>query len=192
MTGPGNPLSAVLLHLTRDISRSRTADQIYLAGLEALAVGLGVERSSILLFDAGGVMRFVAARGLSDGYKAAVEGHTPWTPDSPDPQPIVVPDVTRDPALVPYLETIQAERIAAMAFIPLVSLDRLIGKFMLYYSSPQALPPEDIELAQIVAAEVAFARADPHRGAGPAQRGTPAVRAGRGRHGHLGLGLGHQ
>ena len=157
MTAPRSPLSAVLLHLTRDISRSRTADQIYVAGLEALAVGLGVERSSILLFDAGGVMRFEAARGLSDRYKAAVEGHSPWTPDSPDPQPIVVPDVTRDPGLAPYLETIRAERIAAMAFIPLVSFERIIGKFMLYYSTPQALPPEDLELAQIVAAEVAFA-----------------------------------
>ena len=32
--------------------------------------------------------------------------------------------------------TFAAERIAALAFIPLVSLDRVIGKFMLYYDAP--------------------------------------------------------
>jgi len=157
MTATETVRSDALLQLTRDISRSRTVDQIYLAALEALSIGLGVERSSILLFDAAGVMRFVAARGLSDSYKAAVEGHTPWTPESSDPQPIVVPDVTRDPGLAPYLATIKAERISAMAFIPLVGFDRVIGKFMLYYAAPQDLPPEDVKLAQIVAAQVAFA-----------------------------------
>ena len=69
-----NPHSAVCLTLTRAISSTRTVDEIYSAALDALAVGLGVERSSILLFDPDGVMRFKAHRGLSDGYRAAVEG----------------------------------------------------------------------------------------------------------------------
>src|SRR6478736_3525632 len=94
-----NAHSAVCLTLTRAISSTRTVDEIYSAALDALAVGLRVERSSILLFDPDGVMRFKAARGLSAGYRAAVEGHTPWTPDARDPEPIVVPNVAEDPSL---------------------------------------------------------------------------------------------
>ena len=102
-------------------------------------------------------MRFTAWRGLSDAYRQAVEGHSPWTPDAVDPQPIVVPDVTKDASLAPFLPTIQAEGIAGMAFIPLVSLGRLVGKFMVYLDEPRALTDEELQLASLIAAHVAFA-----------------------------------
>src|SRR3954463_11847802 len=111
---------ATCLALTRSISKSRSVEEIYAAALDALHSGLGVERASILLFDPDGVMRFKAYRGLSDSYRRAVEGHTPWTPDTIDPEPIVVPDAAADPSLAPYQAIIAAERIAAMTFIPLV------------------------------------------------------------------------
>src|SRR3954468_17235955 len=140
------------LSLTNAISKSRTVEGIYAAALDALSSGLGVERSSILLFDPDGVMRFKAYRGLSASYRAAVEGHTPWTPDSVDPQAIVVPDVALDASLDPYRSTITSERIAAMTFIPLVSFDRVIGKFMLYYPSPYTPSPDELQLARVIAA----------------------------------------
>jgi PAS domain S-box-containing protein len=147
----------VCLALTAAISRSRTAEHIYAAALEALESGLGVTRASILLFDPDGVMRFKAWRGLSDRYRAAVEGHTPWTPDTRDAEPIVVPNVRHDPSLQPFLATIEAEGIAAMGFIPLVSLGGVIGKFMLYFDEPHDLSLDDLQLAGVVAAQVAFA-----------------------------------
>ena len=149
--------SAICLTLTTAISKSRTAQEIYDAALDALSAGLGVERASILLFDPDGVMRFKASRALSETYRRAVEGHTPWTPDSPNPQPILVSDVARDPTLEAYLPTFAAEGIAGMAFIPLVSLDRVIGKFMLYYAVPTSPTTEDMQLARVIAAQVAFA-----------------------------------
>jgi PAS domain S-box-containing protein len=155
-TSASSPLGACL-KLTRAISRTRTVEEIYESALDALADGLGVSRASILLFDADGVMRFKAYRGLSDRYRRAVEGHTPWRPDSPDPEPIVVSDVTADAALAPYADTIAAEGIAAMAFIPLVSVGRVIGKFMLYYDAPRTLSPEELQLAGVIASQVAFA-----------------------------------
>jgi PAS domain S-box-containing protein len=154
-TSASSPLGACL-KLTRAISRTRTVEEIYESALDALADGLGVSRASILLFDADGVMRFKAYRGLSDRYRRAVEGHTPWRPDSPDPEPIVVGDVTADAALAPYADTIAAEGIAAMAFIPLVSVGRVIGKFMLYYDAPRTLSPEELQLAGVIASQVAF------------------------------------
>lgn len=118
---------------------------------------MGVTRASILLFDDDRVMRFKAWRGLSAEYRRAVEGHTPWTPESPDPEPILVEDVTADPSLAEYLPTIQAEGIAAMAFIPLVYAGTVIGKFMHYRDEPGALADDELLCAQLVASEVAFA-----------------------------------
>jgi PAS domain S-box-containing protein len=148
---------AVCHSLALAISGTRTVDEIYDIALDALTRGLGVSRASILLFDASGEMRFTAWRGLSDGYRAAVEGHTPWAPDAADPQPIVVPDVTREPSLAAFLPTIGAEGIAGMAFVPLVSLGRVIGKFMIYLDEPRALSDDELQLAAVIAAHVAFA-----------------------------------
>ena len=143
--------------LTAAISSARSVEEIYVAALDALASGLGVSRASILLFDADGVMRFQAYRGISDEYRRAVEGHTPWRPDSPDPEPIVVADVRQDPSLASYVPVFEAEGIAALAFIPLVSLGRVTGKFMLYYASPTQLGQDDLQLAAVIASQVAFA-----------------------------------
>src|SRR3954471_12983353 len=147
----------IWLGLTRAISRTKNVEDLYGAALDALRDGLGVERASILLFDPDQVMRFKASRGLSDAYCRGVEGHTPWTPTTAKAQPIVVSDVTADPALAPLLPTIQAERIAAMTFVPLVSLDRVIGKFMLYFETPRHLSGAELTLAGVIAAQVAFA-----------------------------------
>ena len=155
-TATSQPI-AICLSLTSAISRARTLDDIYRAALDALGQGLGVARASILLFDPDGVMRFKASRGLSAAYQRAVEGHTPWTPDTSDPRPIVVSDVTNEPSLQSYLDTITGEGIAAMAFIPLVSMDKVIGKFMLYSDVPRTFTADELQLAGVVAAQVAFA-----------------------------------
>jgi len=156
MTGSDHQL-AVCLNLTRAISRTKTVDEIFAIALDALEEGLGVTRASILLFDPDGVMRFKAYRQLSERYRRAVEGHTPWKPDTKDAEPIVVVDVSQEPSLAPYLQTIHAEGIAAMAFIPLVSDGRVIGKFMLYSDTPRALTGPEIQLAGVIASQVAFA-----------------------------------
>jgi len=125
--------------------------------LDALTSGLGASRASILLFDTEAVMRFTAWRGLSDDYRRAVEGHTPWSPASVDPEPIIVADVSADPSLAAFLPTIQAERIAGMVFVPLVSLGRVIGKFMVYLDAPGEPSPAELQLATLIGSHVAFA-----------------------------------
>ena len=132
------------LRLTQAISATRTVDDIYAAALDALGDALGVARASILLFDPDGVMRFKAWRGISAEYRRAVEGHTPWDPACDDPAPILVPDVQEDPAFSAYRETFQKEGIRALAFIPLVSQRRLLGKFMLYYDAPTTIEAEQV------------------------------------------------
>ena len=148
---------AVRLAVSRALGRTRDLDDVYSAALDTLAECLDVSRASVLLFDAEGVMQFKADRGLSSGYRAAVQGHSPWTPDSVDPKPLLVPDVTREPSLQGFLPVFANERIAALAFIPLVSLGRVIGKFMLYYDTPHVFDDEEIQLAAVIAAAVTFA-----------------------------------
>lgn len=157
---------SVCLSLMRAIARLSAVDAMYDHALDALEDGVGITRAAVLLFDDDGVMRFKAWRGLSAEYRRAVEGHTPWTPESPDPEPILVEDVTTEPSLAPYLPTIQAEGIGAMAFIPLAHAGAVIGKFMLYSNEPGSLAEDDLLCAQLVASEVAFAvvrtRAESH------------------------------
>jgi PAS domain S-box-containing protein len=148
---------SVCLALTDAISRTTRVEEIYEAALDALRDGLGTGRAAIQLYDADGVMRFKAWRGLSETYRRAVEGHTPWTPDSPHPSPIVVGDVATETSLAAYRQVIDAEGIAAMTFVPLVSLNRVIGKFMLYSETRGEPSAQELTLAGVIAAQVAFA-----------------------------------
>src|ERR1041385_3340357 len=69
------------------------------AAVEAVVTTVGADRAALLLYDADGVMRFKAWRGLSDDYRRAVEGHSPWSRDTALPEPILVPNVETSAAM---------------------------------------------------------------------------------------------
>jgi PAS domain S-box-containing protein len=145
-----------LARLTDDLSRAASVEEVYTVSLDCLQQSLGVERASILLFDTNEVMNFVAWRGLSDQYRSAVTGHTPWRPDSRDPEPVLVPDAEADPSLASYREVFRAEGIRALGFFALTHRDRVIGKFMLYYAAPHDFSSEEVALAKTIAGQIAF------------------------------------
>ena len=142
--------------LTDSLSRATTPEDVYAIALDALQNTLGVARSSVLLFDDDGVMQFVAWRGISDAYRAAVKGHTPWRPETANPEPICVPDFRGEPSLAAYANVFEAEGIRAFGFFPLNYRDHVIGKFMLYYADRHEFYPEEIELAKTIAGQIAF------------------------------------
>ena len=146
-----------MYRMTDAVARAPAIDDVYEEALEALARTLGVERAAVLLFDADGVMRFKAWRGLSEGYRAAVEGHSPWSPDAVDPQPVVVEDVEHEPSLAPFLPVFAADGIRALAFYPLVTDGRLLGKFMLYFSAPHVPGEDESRLTRTIASHIAVA-----------------------------------
>lgn len=137
-------------------NRALRLEDVFDASLDAMCE-LGAERSSILSFDAAGVMRFRAWRELSDSYRAAVDGHSPWSRSSTTFEPIVVADALNDPAWSAYAEVFRAESIAALAFVPLVNGGELVGKFMLYWGAPRELRAEEMETVTAVASHVAAA-----------------------------------
>lgn len=130
---------------------------IYEAALDAIVDTLGADRAAVLLFDADGVIRFKASRGLSNAYKAAVEGHTPWPQDEPAAKPVLVSDISADPDLADLSGVLASEGIRAVAFVPLIYADHLLGKFMAYFAEPHVFTEDEVEFAQTVSAHIAFA-----------------------------------
>ena len=142
---------AALFAFSESLQHCSTAKQIHDAALDAITRALACERASILLFDRMGTMRFAAWRGLSDEYRGAVEGHSPWAKDEPDPKPIYINDVAGADLPTELKLTIARERIGAVAFIPLISDCRLTGKFMAYYGGPHEFCEPEIEVALAIA-----------------------------------------
>ena len=146
----------VLYRLVDQIARAVGRADVCEAALDAVVAMSGTPRASVLVFDEHGVMRFVAWRGLSERYRAAVDGHSPWSPDTADPVPLLIEDVRSDAGLGPLVDVILAEGIGALGFIPLVYQGRLRGKFMVYYDGPHHFSAEELRLTATIAQHVAF------------------------------------
>lgn len=126
-------------------------EQVLHAALDAITNVLHTERASILLFDESGKMRFKAWRGLSDGYRAAVDGHSPWSRTAKDPEPVVIADALGDSQWTSYAPLFHSEGIGALAFIPLVSRGTLLGKFMIYYRAAHQFTEAELAVARAIA-----------------------------------------
>jgi PAS domain S-box-containing protein len=148
--------AATLYRLTDRLYRAQSAEDVYTAALDAITGTLGCARASILLFDEAGVMRFVAARGLSQDYRTKLEGHTPWKAGHRDPEPIFVSDIDDTDEAEWVKTTIKNEGIRAAGFIPLVVQGCAVGKFMTYYEHPRTFAEHDTELAVTIARQVGF------------------------------------
>ncbi|GAM97852.1 chemotaxis protein methyltransferase CheR [alpha proteobacterium U9-1i] len=148
---------AALFRFTDRLYRADAIDDVYEAALDAITSALNCRRASILLFDDFGVMRFVASRGLSEGYQRAVDGHSPWTLGTIDPQPICIEEAATDASLGAAKHAIAAEGIRALTFIPIVEQGAVIGKFMAYYDNPHAFGAEEIEIAVTIGRQLGFA-----------------------------------
>ncbi len=146
-----------LYELVAAVNRAEALPEIHEAALNAMLRCQQVDRAAILLADEGGVMRFKAARGLSDEYCRAVEGHSPWNATDVDPAPLWIDDVahaTLEPALRSALDS---EGIRALAFVPLTYQRKLLGKFMLYYDVPHHFTLTELRPVETIASQVAFA-----------------------------------
>lgn len=135
-------------------SREQACD----AALDAIGSGLGFPRASVLLEDVGvtGVMRFVAWRGLSETYRRAVEGHSPWRLGERSAQPICIADTEVPGVAGDLAPVLLAEGIRALAFIPVTVDGGVAGKFMIYSDEPRSFSERELELALIIARQLGF------------------------------------
>jgi PAS domain S-box-containing protein len=142
--------------LSEELHRAASADEINSSAMQAIESALACDRSAILLLDSAGVMQFEASHGLSDGYRAAVTGHSPWQSSDTQPQPVVIPDVMSAELSDELKATVLGEGIRAVAFIPLIADGALIGKFMAYFREPYSFTKDDVAVSLTIARQLAF------------------------------------
>ncbi len=142
--------------LSEQLHQAGSVPAIYDAAMDAIESALNCERSAILLLDDAGIMQFVAARGLSAGYRIAVTGHSPWRRDDANAAPIDLPDVASADLDEGLRATILGEGIRATVFVPLVSDGVLIGKFMAYFHEPYSFTKDDLAVSLTIARQLAF------------------------------------
>jgi PAS domain S-box-containing protein len=147
----------VLIQLAGNLNHAQSSEEIYAAALEGICGAVGCGRASILLFDDTGVMRFVSWRGLSENYRKAVEGHSPWKPDERNAQPRCISDIETADLEDSLKRTVSMEGIRALSFIPLLVNQKLIGKFMTYFAEPHNFTMTELELSMTIARQLGFA-----------------------------------
>jgi len=146
-----------LYTFTDRLFRAELDHEIYEAGLDAIFSILRCDRASIVLFDDHDTMRFVAWRALSEQYRKAVDGHSPWKADDRFPEPICIADIEKATDLPEELQAVvRAERIAALAFIPILLGGKIAGKFMAYYDAPHAFTNREIDAGTTIAKQLGF------------------------------------
>jgi PAS domain S-box-containing protein len=148
---------AALYRFTNRLYRAETVKDTHEAALDAIMDAMHCSRASILRCDRDGVMRFVAWRGLSEGYRHATTGHSPWTHGETNPLTVCVPNIDHADLGNNIKAMVKLEGIGALAFIPLMAEGRLVGKFMVYYDAPREFDGEEIELALTLARQLGFA-----------------------------------
>ncbi|HXG57465.1 MAG TPA: GAF domain-containing protein, partial [Thermoanaerobaculia bacterium] len=143
--------------LTEVLGRAGALEQMYDAALDALQDLLRADRAAVLLFDDDGVMRFKGWRGLSDAYRGAVEGHSPWRRGETSPRPVFISDVTSDASLAAYRSLFAVEGIRSILFVPLVERQRLVGKLVVYFDRQRDLAEGEMRIAETIGRHVAVA-----------------------------------
>jgi PAS domain S-box-containing protein len=145
--------------------RASSLEQVYEKVLDILTPAANVDRAAILTFDEHAVMRFRAWRNLSDYYRAAADGHSPWRPSDETAVPFLIEDVGATTSLTGMkantgemlADVIWREGIRAMAFIPLLHQGRVLGKFMLYHNRQHHFDEAEVTWLQTLAGTIAFA-----------------------------------
>jgi PAS domain S-box-containing protein len=146
-----------LYELASTVNRSVALPEIFEAALSAVCRCQHAQRAAILLYGADGLMRFKAWHHLSGEYRRVVEGHSPWRREDPAPQPVFFDDVAFAPFNNDLQSALSREGIRSLAFLPITYEGRLLGKFMIYYNQPHHFTAEELQPAQTIVSQVAFA-----------------------------------
>ncbi|HXC35086.1 MAG TPA: response regulator [Candidatus Acidoferrales bacterium] len=146
-----------LFALVARVNSAPSLSEICEAALETIFQCQDADRAALLLTDSQGMMmKFKAWRGLSDEYRQAVEGHSPWKPGD-SPQPLAIEDTARAELSDELRTVIEKEGIRSLAFIPISFEKRLLGKLMLYFNKPHVFAADELKPAQTIASQIAFA-----------------------------------
>jgi len=142
--------------LATAVTRAATMDEVFEAAIQGMLTALPITRAAILTWGEDGRMHFRAWMGLSDRYREVADGHSPWSRDAIEPEPILMADPLQEPLSQELKAVLRSEGIHGLAFIPLLYQGRLLGKLMVYADQPGDIHPDVVQLAQTLAGHVAF------------------------------------
>ena len=145
-----------LFRVADAIGRATSLDELLDESIETLLEATGADRAAVLLYE-DDVLRFRAWRRLSDEYRAEAERHSPWPVDAIDHQPVLVADISQAGFDDIIEAAVRDEGIGALALIPLVHGDRLVGRLVLYHDSPYEWSEREVRLAGTIANHLASA-----------------------------------
>lgn len=144
-----------LHRLAASLSEAATSAAMFEAALECLHDLVAPDRSALMIADDDGRLWFRTWRGLSESYRAAVDGQQPWPTGAL--RPLAVNELPDDPRAAHHREHLQREGIGALAFAPMTHDRRLLGAIALYRDAPSSVTGDDLEIAQAVASHLAAA-----------------------------------
>lgn len=143
--------------LANAVGQAETLEVIYSEAIKGIIDALKCDRASILIFGDDDKMHFKMWHELSDDYRNATDGHSPWSKDSKDPKPLLLENINNDDSFGPLQKKILEEGIVALGFIPLIYKSELLGKFMIYYDQPHEFTDDEVQLAQTIASQISVA-----------------------------------
>lgn len=158
---------SALYRLTDTLFHSAPMDEVFEVAIDALAMASDCECASILMFDGTGTMSFVAWRGLSDRYRQAAAGHTPWKVGEPDAAPIQIENVETAEDLSALRPLLREEGIRSLGFFPISAGGGVVGKLMIYHREQHRFAQHELDVALTIAQQLGFgierARAEAQR-----------------------------
>ncbi|MCB0360318.1 MAG: PAS domain S-box protein, partial [Bdellovibrionales bacterium] len=146
-----------LRHVAEKLNFADSLADVYRISIDALLQTLGADRASLLLYDEGSTLRYVAAHGLSAEYLRSAAPYSPWDRSEIDAQPIVISDIEQTQFAPDLIARITAEGIHACAFFPLVGQKRLLGRLMAYYDAPKNFTFDEINLGRMLTVNISTA-----------------------------------
>jgi PAS domain S-box-containing protein len=153
----GEEQQAAIHRFVQRWHEAESLDQIYEAALDAMFVSMKCDHAYILLFNDAEKMRHVAGRNVSDSYRKAIDGHSPWLPATIHPDPIWFPNVAISNLPARIKKAIRTEGIVSCGYVPLLSAEDLIGKFSICWDQPHPLAPQERIAASTIAGQLALA-----------------------------------
>ena len=125
--------------------------------LDCLDETVRPDRSSVLLYDLDGELRFKAWRNLSEEFRRKMEGHSPWSRSEKRPAPLVLPDIAVAPGVDLFRATILEEGIRSAALLPIASGGSLLGRLSFHFNEPHRFSKEELHAGRMIAAQIALA-----------------------------------
>ena len=135
-----------LFRLADRLNRANSLQEVIDAALDTITSVLRCDRAALLLLDDAGIMRYAGWRGLSQEYRVAVEGRSPWPTNEREPPTFRVADIETAPVPEPLKTAIKVEGIRALCIFPIAGTGKRIGRFVAYYNRTHVFSPNENEL----------------------------------------------